>query len=125
MYTNNLTVILLNDPLSNSHSMNNHLSQSHNQQQSTVSYRLAKSDFQLFLSNYFSFVLLDGQAYIKFLTRDNNNNHSIPYSFMLLRITGQPPLLYLKFAFQANTTTVERHKVNVENCNENKLMQLI
>jgi hypothetical protein len=34
---------------------------------------------------------------------------------MLLRIMGQPPLLYLKFAFQANATTVERHKVKNKN----------
>jgi hypothetical protein len=89
--------------------MNNHLSQSHNQQHSTISCRLSKIDFESFLSDYFSFVLLDGQAYIKFLMR--NENETIPYSFMLLRIMGQPPLLYLKFAFQANATTVERHKV--------------
>ncbi|CAF3845624.1 unnamed protein product, partial [Adineta steineri] len=110
MYTHNLTIILVNDPLSNSlFLMNNHLSQSHNQQYSTVSCRLAKNDFELFLSEYFSFVLLDGQAYIKFLIREDNEN--IPYSFMLLRIMGQPPLLYLKFAFQSNATTVERHKI--------------
>ena len=110
MYTHNLTIILVNDPLSNSFFyMNNHLSQSHNQQHSIVSCRLAKNDFESFLSEYFSFVLLDGQAYIKFLMHDDNEN--IPYSFMLLRIMGQPPLLYLKFAFQANATTVERHKV--------------
>jgi len=88
---------------------NHHLSQSHNQQHSTVSCRSAKNDFESFLSDYFSFVLLDGQAYIKFLMRENND--TVPYSFMLLRIMGQPPLLYLKFAFQANATTVERHKV--------------
>ncbi|CAF4332631.1 unnamed protein product [Rotaria sp. Silwood2] len=110
MYTHNLTIILVNDPLSNSlFLMNNHLSQSHNQHHSTVSCRIAKNDFESFLSEYFSFVLLDGQAYIKFLIRDNNDN--IPYSFMLLRIMGQPPLLYLKFAFQAKATTVERHKI--------------
>jgi hypothetical protein len=40
----------------------------------------------------------------------------VPYSFMLLRIMGQPPLLYLKFAFQANATTVERHDVRRKNC---------
>ena len=110
MYTNNLTIILVNDALSNSLiPMNNHLSQSHNQQYSTISCRTAKNDFEAFLSEYFSFVLLDGQAYIKFLMRENEEN--VPYSFMLLRIMGQPPLLYLKFAFQANATTVERHEV--------------
>ncbi len=114
MYTHNLTIILVNDPLSNSlFLMNNHLSQSHNQPHSTVSCRLSKNDFESFLSDYFSFVLLDGQAYIKFLMREENEN--IPYSFMLLRIMGQPPLLYLKFAFQANATTVERHKVRRSN----------
>ncbi|CAF3436351.1 unnamed protein product [Rotaria sp. Silwood1] len=110
MYTHNLTMILVNDPLSNSlFLMNNHLSQSHNQQHSTVSCRIAKNDFESFLSEYFSFVLLDGQAYIKFLIHDNSEG--IPYSFMLLRIMGQPPLLYLKFAFQAKATTVERHRI--------------
>lgn len=109
MYTHNLTIILTNDPLSNSlFLMNSHLSQSHNQQHSTFSCRLAKTDFEAFLSDYFSFVLLDGQSYIKFLTRVNDDNP--PYSFMLLRIMGQPPLLYLKFAFQANASTVERHE---------------
>jgi hypothetical protein len=110
MYTHNLTLILVNDPLTNSlFLMNNHLSQSHNQQHSTVSCRQAKNDFEAFLSEYFSFVLLDGASYIKFLMHKDNEN--IPYSFMLLRIMGQPPLLYLKFAFQSNATTVERHKV--------------
>lgn len=109
MYTHNLTVILNNDPLSNSlFLMNNHFSQTHNQQHSTVSCRSAKTDFEAFLSDYFSFVLLGGQSYIKFLTRGNDD--SPPYSFMLLRVMGQPPLLYLKFAFQSNATTVERHE---------------
>src|SRR5215831_16668000 len=81
MYTHNLTIILVNDTLSNSlFLMNNHLSQSHNQQHSTVSCRLSKIDFESFLSDYFSFVLLDGQAYIKFLMHEGNEN---PYSFML------------------------------------------
>ncbi len=110
MYTHNLTIILVNDPLSNNlFLMNNNLSQSHNQLHSQASCRLSKTDFESFLSEYFSFVLLDGQAYIKFLMYDNTEN--IPHSFMLLRIMGQPPLLYLKFAFQSNATTVERHKV--------------
>lgn len=110
MYTHNLTIILVNDPLSNLLLlMNNHLSQSHTQQHSTVSCRLSKNDFESFLSDYFSFVLLDGQAYIKFLFREDNE--TVPHSFMLLRIMGQPPLLYLKFAFQANATTVQRHEV--------------
>jgi hypothetical protein len=91
--------------------MNNHLSQSHNQQHSTISCRLSKADFESFLSEFFSFVLLDRQAYIKFLMHEDNEN--VPYSFMLLRIMGQPPLLYLKFAFQANATTVERHNVRI------------
>jgi hypothetical protein len=110
MYTNNLTIILVNDPLSTAlFFMNNHLPQSHNQQHSTFSCRNGKNDFESFLAEYFSFVLLDGQAYIKFLMREDDEK--VPYSFMLLRIMGQPPLLYLKFAFQANATTVERHKV--------------
>lgn len=115
MYTHNLTIILVNDPLSNSllsmhHHHHPHLSQSHNQQNSSVSCRIAKADFEAFLAEYFSFVLLDGQSYIKFLTHENNDN--VPYSFMLLRIMGQPPLLFLKFAFQSNATTVERHNVS-------------
>lgn len=110
MLTHNMTVILVNDHLSNGlFLMNNYLSQSHNQQQSIVSCRMAKIDFEIFLSEYFSFVLLDGQAYIKFLTHENDGD--VPYSFMLLRILGQPPLLYLKFAFQAKVNNVERHKV--------------
>ncbi len=112
MYTHNLTIILINDPLTNAlFLMNNHLSQSHNQQHSTISCRLSKADFESFLSEFFSFVLLDRQAYIKFLMHEDNEN--VPYSFMLLRIMGQPPLLYLKFAFQANATTVERHNVRI------------
>ncbi|CAF0736616.1 unnamed protein product [Adineta ricciae] len=110
MYTHNLTIILVNDPLSNSlFNMHHHLSQSHTQQYSSVSCRIAKTDFEAFLAEYFSFVLLDGQSYIKFLTHENNDN--APYSFMLLRIMGQPPLLYLKFAFQSNASTVERHNI--------------
>lgn len=111
MFTHNLTIILVNDLISNSLVSNNHLSQPNNYQQSIVSCRLAKTDFETCLSDFFSFVLLDGQAYIKFLTRDNN---PVPYSFMLLRIMGQPPLLYLKFAFQAKATNVERHKVRAK-----------
>ncbi|CAM4873794.1 unnamed protein product [Rotaria socialis] len=111
MYTHHLTIILVNDPLSNAlFLLNNHLSQSHNNHiQSTVSCRIAKNDFEAFLSEYFSFVLLDGQAYIKFLFHSSGG--TVPYSFMLLRVMGQPPLLYLKFAFQAKATTVERHKI--------------
>ncbi|CAF3840940.1 unnamed protein product [Rotaria magnacalcarata] len=110
MYTHNLTIILVNDPLANAlFLLNNHLSQSHNHIQSTVSCRIAKNDFETFLSEYFSFVLLDGQAYIKFLF--HNSDDTVPYSFMLLRVMGQPPLLYLKFAFQAKATTVERHRI--------------
>jgi hypothetical protein len=110
MYTHNLTIILVNEQLSNHLLlMNNHPTQSHSTQHSIVSCRMAKNDFEAFLSEYFSFVLLDGQAYIKFLM--HNDNETVPYSFMLLRIMGQPPLLYLKFAFQANATTVERHRV--------------
>ena len=112
MYTHSLNIILVNDTLSSSvFSMHHHhLSQSHNQQYSSVSYRTAKTEFEAFLAEYFSFVLLDGQSYIKFLTHENNDN--APYSFMLLRIMGQPPLLCLKFAFQSNTSTVERHNVS-------------
>ncbi len=117
MYTHNLTIILVNDPLSNNlFLMNNHLSQSHNQLHSQTSCRLSKADFESFLSEYFSFVLLDGQAYIKFLMNDNNGN--TPDSFMLLRIMGQPPLLYLKFAFQSNATTIKRHEVEKKKSNE-------
>jgi hypothetical protein len=46
----------------------------------------------------------------------HDDDENVPYSFMLLRIMGQPPLLYLKFAFQANATTVERHNVIEQNC---------
>ena len=77
---------------------------------------MAKLEFESFLSDYFWFVLLDGQAYIQFLKRDPGQQ--VPYSFMLLRIMGQPPLLYLKFAFQANATTVERHKVRSQRSSE-------
>jgi len=90
--------------------MNNHLSQSHNHQYSTASFRTAKTDFETFLSEYFSYALLEGQAYIKFLYR-NGDESTVPYSFMLLRILGHQPLFYLKFAFQSNTNTLERHRV--------------
>ncbi|UJR27028.1 hypothetical protein I4U23_008332 [Adineta vaga] len=110
MYTHNLTIILVNDSLSNSlFNMNHHLSHPHPQPHSIVSCRAAKNDFEAFLSEYFSFVLLDGQSYIKFLIHDNND--TTPYSFMLLRIMGQAPLLFLKFAFQSNASTVERHHI--------------
>jgi hypothetical protein len=110
MYTHNITIILVNDPLNSSlFLLNNHPSQQHGQPHAMVSCRMAKNDFEAFLADYFSFVLLDGQAYIKFLMHDPKD--SVPHSFMLLRITGQPPLLYLKFAFQANASTVKRHEV--------------
>lgn len=114
MFTLNLTILLVNDQLSNSlFAMNNHSSQSHNHQHASATFRTAKTDFETFLTEYFSYALLEGQAYIKFLFR-NENETTVPYSFMLLRIMGQPPLLYLKFAFQSNTTTLERHKVKFE-----------
>ena len=111
MYTHNLTIVLVHDSSNVSFVVpGSHLSQSYSTQHLVVSFRSAKSDFESFLSEYFSFILLDGQAYIKFLMDSNENK--VPYSFMLLRIMGQPPLLYLKFAFQANVSNVERHKVN-------------
>lgn len=114
MYTHNLTLILVSDSLQTTSFLMNHhhLSQSHNTHPSTVSYRSAKAEFETFLSEYFSFILLNGQAYIKFLFK--NDSDSIPYSFMLLRVMGQPPLLFLKFAFQSNATTVDRHRVKID-----------
>ncbi|CAF0851869.1 unnamed protein product [Didymodactylos carnosus] len=112
MYTHNLCLILMHDPLPTSFvplNNNNHLQ---NTQHPTVSCRIAKTDFEQFLADYFSFVLLEGQAYIKFLYKRENDE--IPHSFMLLRIIGQPPLLYLKFAFQAGCATLQRHKIIAE-----------
>lgn len=110
MYTHNLTILLANEPLTlQLFLMSSHPSQSHTAQNTIVSYRSSKTDFEAFLAEYFSFVLLDGQSYIKFLKHTETDK--APYSFMLLRIMGQAPLLYLKFAFQANATTVDRHKV--------------
>ena len=110
MYTHNLTILLANEPLTMQlFLMSSHPSQSHTTQNTIVSCRSSKLDFEAFLAEYFSFILLDGQSYIKFLKYTEADK--APYSFMLLRIMGQAPLLYLKFAFQANATTVDRHKV--------------
>ena len=113
MYTHNLTIILTNEPFAKPlFLLISHSSQQSTAPHSTVSCRTSKSDFESFLAEYFSFILLDGQSYIKFLMRTAED--TVPYSFMLLRVMGQAPLLYLKLAFQANATTVERHKVMVE-----------
>lgn len=110
MFTHNLTIILVHDTLSSSTiALPSQSSQTHTNQHQPILWRAAKTDFESFLAEYFSFVILTGQAYIKFLMSANDDK--VPYSFMLLRIIGQAPLLYLKFAFHANATNLERHRV--------------